>query len=92
METRYAVTIDTEEEWDWDSGWPTGRPSVANIGRLPRFQEVCSHLGAATTYFANLAVLDDPVARGIGVRQSLEQKVGLSCGRPCLVSCLLRVV
>jgi hypothetical protein len=45
-------------------------------------------------------IADDPpgaapgpdVAEVVGVRQSLEQKVGLSCGRPCLATCLLRVV
>jgi hypothetical protein len=65
MKTLYAVTVDTEEEWDWDSGWPTTPPSVLNIRRLPRFQELCTCLGAATTYFTNLAVLEDPEARGI---------------------------
>jgi hypothetical protein len=65
MKTLFAVTVDTEEEWDWGSGWPTTRPSVANIQRLPRFQDLCARLGAATTYFTDLAVLEDPEARGI---------------------------
>jgi hypothetical protein len=65
MPTLFALTVDTEEEWDWDSGWPTTRPSVANIRRLPRLQELCARLGVATTYFANWAVLDDPEARAI---------------------------
>jgi hypothetical protein len=63
MTTLYAMTIDTEEEWDWGAGWPSGRPSVENIGRLPRFQDLCSRLGVATTYFVDLAVLDDPDAQ-----------------------------
>jgi hypothetical protein len=65
MTTLYAMTIDTEEEWDWNAGWPTSHPSVRNIGMLPRFQDLCSKFGAATTYFANKAVLDDAEARAI---------------------------
>jgi hypothetical protein len=65
MTTLYTVTVDTEEEWDWDSGWPTERPRVTNIGELPRFQENCARHGAAVTYFTNLAVMDDTAARSI---------------------------
>jgi hypothetical protein len=61
----YAMTVDTEEEWDWDRGWPTTAPSVANVRLLPRFQELCSRWGVATTYFTNKAVLDDPQARQV---------------------------
>ena len=55
----FTVTVDTEEEWDWSAGWPTGRPKVSNIVRLPRFQELCAQYGVLPTYFADLAVLED---------------------------------
>lgn len=61
----YTVTVDTEEEWDWAAGFPTGRPGVTNIERIPRFQELCTRYGAAPTYFTNRAVLDDDRARAI---------------------------
>ncbi|MEP3479814.1 MAG: hypothetical protein ABJZ55_11250 [Fuerstiella sp.] len=61
MTVRYCVTIDTEEEWDWDSGWPTSIPAIENIRHLQTFQDVCSKYEAATTYFVNRAVLDSPV-------------------------------
>lgn len=57
--TRYVVTVDTEEEWNWNSGWPTGKPSVENIALLADFQDHCDRHHAAVTYFANHAVLDD---------------------------------
>lgn len=53
------MTIDTEEEWDWGSGWPTAGYTLENIRRVPKFQELCSRYGVATTYFVNKAVLDD---------------------------------
>lgn len=61
----YTLTVDTEEEWDWDAGYPTENLSLRNIAELPRFQEVCSRHGAAVTYFANHAVLADPAARRV---------------------------
>jgi hypothetical protein len=65
MPTLYAVTVDTEEEWDWKAGWPVTNLSVENIRYLPRFQELCARHGAAVTYFADQAVLDAPEARAV---------------------------
>jgi hypothetical protein len=63
--TRFCVTVDTEEEWDWASGYPTARPTVANIARLPAFQTVCERHAAAVVYFVNHAVLSDPAATAV---------------------------
>lgn len=64
MRKPYAVTVDTEEEWDWASGYPTGPARVSNVARLPAFQDACERHGAAVTYFVNHAVLaDDTSAR-----------------------------
>lgn len=64
-QTLYTVTVDTEEEWDWAAGYPTGPTRVENVRHLPRFQEVCERHGAAVTYFVNHAVLADPAARRV---------------------------
>lgn len=53
----YTITVDTEEEWDWNSGYPTESNSVKNIAALPRFQEVCDRFNARVTYFVDYAVL-----------------------------------
>jgi hypothetical protein len=63
--TPFVVTVDTEEEWDWSSGYPTGPTRTANIQQLPRFQGTCAKSGAAVTYFVNHAVLANPEARAI---------------------------
>lgn len=63
--TRYCVTVDTEEEWDWSSGYPTAPPRVTNIARLPAFQAICERPAAAVVYFVNHAVLSDPTATAI---------------------------
>lgn len=74
--TRFCVTVDTEEEWDWASGYPTTPPRVTNIARLPAFQALCERHAAAVTYFVNHAVLSDPTAttviQQLAARPSVE--------------------
>ncbi len=60
--TYYTLTVDTEEEWDWDSGYPTQPPTVENIDQLMGFQKVADNYGGKVTYFTNHAVLADPHA------------------------------
>jgi hypothetical protein len=72
---RYCVTVDTEEEWDWDSGYPTGPAAVTNIQRLPAFQELCERTGTAVTYFTNHAVLANPDSRHIIQQLATRPKV-----------------
>ena len=57
--TRIAVTIDTEEEWDWASGYSTGATRVTNISRLRAFQDILDRHGVKATYFTNHAVLSN---------------------------------
>ena len=73
--TRIAVTIDTEEEWDWASGYPTGPTRVTNIQRLPALQEILDRHGAKATYFTNHAVLSDASAREVMLKLSYNPNV-----------------
>lgn len=59
------TTIDTEEEWDWDTSLPVSPPSVANTFRLESFQDVCDRHGMKTTYFTNFAVMQHPQSRRV---------------------------
>ncbi len=79
MKTLFTVTVDTEEEWHWDTGWPTRDLSVENIRQLPRFQELCARHGVATTYFTNQAVFDDAEARQtlLNVAQEKHVEIGM---------------
>ncbi len=65
MPTPFVVTVDTEEEWDWASGYPTGPTRTTNISRLPAFQDACEKHAAAVTYFVNHAVLADDASAEI---------------------------
>jgi hypothetical protein len=75
--TLVATTVDTEEEWDWNAGWPTGATSVANIGQLPRFQAICDRHGIAATYFVNHAVLANPDTRSAMLTLAERDRVEL---------------
>ena len=66
MTTLFTVTIDTEEEWDWEAGnWPTQDLGLENIDALRRFQTLCDEHGASTTYFTNWAVLENGGTRDV---------------------------
>jgi hypothetical protein len=79
MGTLYTVTVDTEEEWDWSSGWPAAAASVRNVRELPRFQEICDRHEARVTYFTNYAVLNDPESLRIilGMAQRPNVEIGM---------------
>ena len=55
----FVITIDTEEEWDWHKGFPTGKPSVQNTRNIPKFQAFCNELGVRPTYFIDYAIVSD---------------------------------
>lgn len=55
--TFVTVTVDTEEEWDWSSGFTTDSRTTNNIEGVARFQSTCETYGIKVTYFVNYAVL-----------------------------------
>src|SRR5262245_43685310 len=79
MPTLYTMTVDTEEEWHWNTGWPTQDLRLENIGRLPKFQDLCERHQVATTYFTNQAVFDNPEARAIvlGIAKRRHVEIGM---------------
>jgi hypothetical protein len=79
MPTLYTMTIDTEEEWHWDTGFPTHDLTVANIRHLPKLQSLFARHGTAATYFTNQAVFDNPEARDIllAVARQARVEIGL---------------
>ncbi len=52
----FVLTIDTEEEWQWDEAFPQRDFSVENVEKLPEFQTFCESLGIRPTYFVDYAV------------------------------------
>ena len=75
MATLYAMTIDTEEEWDWNGPYPVTGLSVKNVRNLPRFQDLFARHGVAATYFTDQAVFDDAEARGVLLDLAKRERV-----------------
>ena len=63
MSTLFAVSIDTEEQWNWNGGWPVTSHSMENIGVLPQFEQLCAKHGANTTWFTNWSVMNHGPSR-----------------------------
>ena len=75
----FTITVDTEEEWDWSSGYPTGPASVSNIAGLRRFQTECQKHDATVTYFTNHSVLshDSSAQVILDLHDSGKAEIGL---------------
>ena len=56
----FVLSIDTEEEWNWDKSLPENNFSVKNIQKIPSFQAFCDSLGVRPTYFVDYAVAENP--------------------------------
>lgn len=76
--TKFTITVDTEEEWDWHSGYPTDSTAVSNIRAIPSFQDACERHDARVTYFVNHTVLANNEAASI-IRDT-AQRPGVEIG------------
>ena len=66
-----AITIDTEEEWDWSGPFPAPPFSTQNAERLGRFQAFCDGLGLKPTWLVDHAIAENPVSV-IHLRKAFE--------------------
>ncbi len=61
-ETRFLVTIDTEEAFDWSAPFRRDGHSVTHIPALERFQRSAERHGAKPVYLIDYPVATDPAA------------------------------
>jgi len=62
---RALLTVDTEEEFDWDGDFsPTGH-GLDHVRQLGRFQEFCENLGVSPVYLVDWPVAHSPMAQEI---------------------------
>jgi len=57
---RFVVTVDTEEEFDWNSPFARAEHSLDSIPRLAKFQQFCEGFGVAPVYLIDYPVATDP--------------------------------
>lgn len=59
---RVLLTIDTEEEFDWDGPFTRDKHGLSHVAALPRFQSFCERLGAHPIYLVDWPIANDPRA------------------------------
>ncbi|KLI63162.1 polysaccharide deacetylase family protein [Aurantiacibacter marinus] len=71
---RFMLTVDTEEEFDWDKPLTRDTHGIEHVGRLSKFQVFCEHQKVVPVYLvdwpianAKLAadILKEPLAQGM---------------------------
>ncbi|MGB3739190.1 MAG: polysaccharide deacetylase family protein [Pontixanthobacter sp.] len=62
---RALLTVDTEEEFDWNAPFTRNRHGLVHIPRLERFQVFCEGLGVSPVYLIDWPIATSPEAVAI---------------------------
>jgi hypothetical protein len=57
---RFVVTVDTEEEFDWEAPFARAEHSLDSLPRLAKFQQFCEGFGVRPVYLVDYPVATDP--------------------------------
>lgn len=63
--TRFVVTVDTEEEFDWSGPFARTGHGLHHIPQIAAFQNFCESFGVCPTYLVDYPVASDPRAAEI---------------------------
>jgi hypothetical protein len=62
---RFLVTVDTEEEFDWDRPLTRDEHGLGHVLRLAKFQEFCENAGVVPVYLVDWPIAQSPLAAEI---------------------------
>ncbi len=62
---RVILTVDTEEEFDWNAPFTRDQHGLKHVEQIPRFQEFCEEIGAHPVYLVDWPIANDPGAAQI---------------------------
>ena len=57
---RVLLTVDTEEEFDWDGPFTRDAHGTKHVEAIPRFQKFCEEIGAHPVYLVDWPIANDP--------------------------------
>ena len=60
--SRFVITVDTEEEFDWDGPFQRGGHTTVTVPMLERFQEFVQKYGIKPTYFVDYSIIENDEA------------------------------
>lgn len=67
----FLLSVDTEEEWDWDGPFPESDFSIQNLKKIPALQSFCEGLGIRPCYFVDYAAALGAIEKKVFV-QAIE--------------------
>ena len=59
---RFLISIDTEEEFDWDGPFKRSGHTNVSVGKLQRFQDFVEKYAVKPTYFIDYSIIEDDEA------------------------------
>ncbi len=59
---RVLLTVDTEEEFDWDGPFTRDQHGLKHVEEIPRFQAFCEEIGAHPVYLVDWPIATNPRA------------------------------
>ena len=59
---RFIVTVDTEEEFDWDGPFTRDQHGLEHVRAMPRFQTFCEKAGVNPIYLVDYPIVSDRAA------------------------------
>ena len=59
---RVLLTVDTEEDFDWQAPFTRDQYGLESVAAIPRFQQFCEEIGAHPVYLVDWPIANDPVA------------------------------
>ncbi|MDC0886835.1 polysaccharide deacetylase family protein [Altererythrobacter sp.] len=62
---RSLLTVDTEEEFDWDGDFSATEHGLKHVRQLGRFQEFCENLGVSPVYLVDWPIANSQLAQDI---------------------------
>lgn len=73
--TRFILTVDTEEEFDWAKPLDRTSHGLAHVPRLGKFQQFCEGMGVVPIYLVDFPIANDPnaaeiLAEAVAVRKA----------------------
>jgi len=62
LNKRVILTVDTEEEFDWNGPFTRDQHALEHVTALPRFQQFCEQIGSHPIYLVDWPIANDPRA------------------------------
>ena len=59
---RVILTVDTEEEFDWNKPFTRDQHGLKHVSAIPRFQTFCEAVGAHPVYLVDWPITNDPMS------------------------------